>query len=153
MAKATATCTCKHCGKTFEKITTKANRREADRWEEWAKTYFDECESCFKARMAQEREAENAAAAEKSAENGWAVLTGSEKQVAWANTLRIDYIKRIDEKIAASSEKGAEPYRQMREFILKTYTEAKFWIDNRNDYYMLDKRVVKDYRAAQGAGK
>lgn len=149
MAKATVTCTCKHCGATFERSTVKPSRREADRWEEWAKENFDECESCFKERKTREREEQNAIAAEKSAENGWPTLTGTEKQVAWANTLRIEYIKRIDEKIAACSEKGAEPYRAMREFILNTYTEAKFWIDTRNDYYALDKRAVKDYRDAQ----
>ena len=57
MAKATVTCTCKECGATFTKETTKQNRREADAWEAWAVNNYDQCPSCWgKA----EREAEKA---------------------------------------------------------------------------------------------
>lgn len=38
------------------------NRREADGWEVWAAANFDECDACYTARKASEREA--AAAAE-----------------------------------------------------------------------------------------
>lgn len=58
MAKATATCTCRKCGKTFEKSTTKRNRREADAWEEWAKSHYDLCPSCY---GQEQKEAEKAA--------------------------------------------------------------------------------------------
>ena len=47
MAKATAICTCKKCGETFEKSVKKANRREADAWEVWAVKTFDICPKCW----------------------------------------------------------------------------------------------------------
>lgn len=57
MAKATVVCTCRKCGSTFEKWATKRNRKEADAWEEWAKTNFDLCPECYKA---EQRAAEEA---------------------------------------------------------------------------------------------
>ena len=50
MAKATAICICKTCGKEFEKSTTKHNRSEADNWEAWAVLHYDECPQCYGAR-------------------------------------------------------------------------------------------------------
>ena len=58
MARATATCSCRKCGGTFEKWTTKHNRREADAWEEWAVANFDLCPACYRQ---EQREAEEAA--------------------------------------------------------------------------------------------
>ena len=49
MAKAIATCTCKGCGKKFEKVKRNiAKRSDADKWEEWAKSFFDQCPECWK---------------------------------------------------------------------------------------------------------
>lgn len=64
MAKATATCTCAKCGATFTRTKICYNRRDADSWEEWAVSHFDECTACYTARKAAEREAAAAAEAE-----------------------------------------------------------------------------------------
>lgn len=64
MAKATATCTCATCGATFTRTKICRNRREADGWEAWAAANFDECDACYTARKASEREAATAAEAE-----------------------------------------------------------------------------------------
>lgn len=48
MAKATAKCICKHCGKEFEKTKQCYNRREADSWKEWAEAWIDVCPDCQK---------------------------------------------------------------------------------------------------------
>ena len=64
MAKATATCTCATCGATFTRTNICRNRREADGWEAWAAANFDECDACYTARKASEREAAAAAEAE-----------------------------------------------------------------------------------------
>ena len=64
MAKATATCTCAKCGATFTRTKICCNRRDADSWEEWAAANFDECDACYTARKASEREAAAAAEAE-----------------------------------------------------------------------------------------
>lgn len=57
MAKATVTCTCKKCGKTFTKTKICYNRREANDWEAWAESHFDTCPDCY----AEEKQAKYAA--------------------------------------------------------------------------------------------
>jgi hypothetical protein len=47
MAKATAHCTCDECGESFEKTTTKPNRKEANSWEEWAVKNYNQCPKCW----------------------------------------------------------------------------------------------------------
>lgn len=64
MAKANATCTCATCGATFTRTKICRNRREAEGWEAWAAANFDECDACYTARKASEREAADAAEAE-----------------------------------------------------------------------------------------
>lgn len=55
MANATAICTCRKCGNTFQKIKKCYNRAEADSWEAWAQKNYDLCDSCY---AAEQREAE-----------------------------------------------------------------------------------------------
>lgn len=82
MARAIATCTCKHCGKTFEKVKFCANRKEADSFETWAKDNCDECSDCFKARMQKMND-------EFYAKYQLPEIKGvSEKQIAYAESLR-----------------------------------------------------------------
>ena len=57
------------------------------------------CEECAKEAFLRKVEKENAAAAEKSKEMELPALSGSEKQVIWANTLRQKWIDYIDNKI------------------------------------------------------
>lgn len=149
MAKASVTCTCKNCGKTFEVSTVKQNRREADRWESWAASAYTECDECRKERLERERAEENAKAAETTSERKYPTLDGSEKQVAWANTIRLDYMNRIEEKIAICTEEEVKIYREMQAFILRKYVSARFWIDHRDNYYSIDRQAVKDYKAEQ----
>lgn len=48
MAKATAHCTCRVCGKEFIKEKRNCyNRREADSWESWAERNYNLCQSCW----------------------------------------------------------------------------------------------------------
>ena len=54
MAKATAHCRCEICGSEFEKTATKANRRDADSWVEWAEENYTVCPSCWGKQKQQE---------------------------------------------------------------------------------------------------
>lgn len=82
MAKATAICNCKTCGKEFEMTAEKFNRRAADSWEAWAVENCTECKDCYRARTAAE-------AAEKAAKYALPEIEGvSEKQIAYAQSLR-----------------------------------------------------------------
>ena len=86
MAKAYATCTCKHCGKEFEVSAFKRNRKEAASWSDWAARTYDCCNECAD-RIRAEENARNAAEAK---EMGLPELVGSPKQIAWAESIRMD---------------------------------------------------------------
>lgn len=88
MARALAICTCEWCGKTFEKVQYCHNRREADNWEEWAERNFTVCPDCWREQKEKERQEANEKAAKENAENGLPTLTGSPKQIAWAEKIR-----------------------------------------------------------------
>ena len=91
MAKGTAACTCCECGKSFTASKILASRDQANSWEEWAKSNIIECDECKEKARQAEREEANKKAAESAKEFELPELTGSEKQVAWANTIRVGY--------------------------------------------------------------
>lgn len=62
------------------------------------------CPECYKKKIEEEKERKNREAAEKSAEMELPELTGTEKQVAWATTLRMEFIKKYEKKIAEGKE-------------------------------------------------
>jgi len=141
MAKATLECTCPECGAKHTWSVTCYNRREADNWEQY---HADEantrlCPECYAKAKAKERaearEAENKAAAEKAGEIGLPELSGSEKQIAWAVSIRQ---KALDSALmefagrtsAGMTDKGCEFVAGV---ITKMSAEAKWWIDHRAD--------------------
>lgn len=146
MARATAICTCSVCGKTFEKYTVKANRREADSWEEWAKQAFTVCPECER----KEHEAKAAELAAQAAADGMATLTGSPKQVVWAEQIRASKLALIEqywakmlenyetakangrEKSVARMERDMKLFNATRDWILTKAASASWWIDYRD---------------------
>lgn len=90
MARATAHCTCKTCGKEFTHIKDCFNRKEADNYEEWASTNIDECPECRRARLKRENAEAAASIIEKY---GFPEIAGvSERQINYANDLRNKYL-------------------------------------------------------------
>ena len=60
MAKITATCTCKTCGRTFEVTNTLRNTRMAEEWRDWASNGgLNKCKDCYN-REQEEKEIERA---------------------------------------------------------------------------------------------
>lgn len=147
MAKATAICTCKVCGCKFEKTAVRRNRSEATSWEEWAERTFDICPECER----KEREAHAAELAKQAAADGMPALTGTPKQVTWAESLRARFIelsekdfqhylnilKRYEdegnEKDAAKLNENIQLYEKTRNYILLHISNASWWIENRGD--------------------
>lgn len=124
MAKATVNCTCGTCGKTFTKFADKRNRREADAWEAWARENIVECPECYKARI----RAEKLAKAEETIGDVELVeLTGSEKQIKWANDIRAQKLADILNTYGTSKE-----FLDVLYPLVNKITESKFWIDNRS---------------------
>lgn len=85
------------------------------------------CPDCYRARQQVE--------AAKLTE-GLVELTGTEKQVAWANDLRARLIKELHERYPKSSGEKGEKRDKLFELLpaaINERREAKWWIDNRDD--------------------
>ena len=155
MAKAVATCTCATCGNKFKKITTKESRSIADSWEKWASEYFDECSDCYEKRKQAEREEESRKAAEEARELGFPDLTGTPKQIAWAEKIRIEFARIwsnyqdvLQKKIVSgrAKQKDADTIEDFKSWVL-SHEEASWWIDRnrrlessdvKNTYWMMN---------------
>ena len=141
MAYYEVTYSCGHCGK----VNITGPIKDRDLKCEWMSSYL--CLECFKKKKKEGMEQEKMAAG-KSAELKLPALTGTEKQVAWANTLRIKVIDKYKSRFAEEMpDSGAELTGAMC-YILKDRTDANFWIDNRdrNDIFSLFVKMYKEYK-------
>lgn len=157
MAKATATCTCKKCGKTFYKTAIKRNRDDANSWEQWVEAHCDICPEC----EAAERAEKAAELAKLAKEDGMPELRGSAKQCVWAEQIRSDMIAEfeslrskasasIDPKDTAEAKRcnrQIELFDEGVDYILNNKDKASWWIDNRGAYLpRLVEAAVKEKR-------
>lgn len=111
---------CGHNGRVNIVGKMSERQKKADR-------YFSRiCEEC---RIKEQKE-EAKKSAEKSAKYEFPELQGSEKQVAWANTIRLEYYERCEKE------------KSNVDHIITKEVQAKFWIDNRTH---LDEDFVKKY--------
>ena len=66
--------------------------------------------------------------------------------------LRLHYLDRLRDQVKGSTLKdkewGIRQYEEICSFILRTYRQASFWIDNR-EYVALDQRVRCDMHALE----
>lgn len=88
------------------------------------------CPECEEA----ERQRRNAEAAAKNREMGLPPLTGTEKQVAWAESIRAHIMKELDDELAAGLAAGEQITEEGQMLIdtLMAQTEARWWIDARH---------------------
>lgn len=72
-------------------------------------------------------------------------LTGTSKQIAWAETLRGEVFHELKD-LEKKAEKAAESDERTAEFLtwLKSQTDAKFWIDKRGTSILLLAREWKN---------
>ena len=102
---------------------------ERDRKTEWMSRAC-KCSAC----KAADRDAENAKAAEAAADAGRPALVGSEKQIAWANTIRekmiAELLKYRTDVTGVDDAKGKFDAAMVK--FLATNTKAGWWIDNRD---------------------
>ncbi|CAM5628505.1 hypothetical protein [Streptomyces griseomycini] len=99
---------------------------------EWALERMEQgdCSDCVDAQR-QKENAENAAAAQAA---GWPALTGSERQVAWAETIRAAAVVKVRESATWWPEKYPEVTGDpagIIEAAMLAQTSASWWIDNR----------------------
>lgn len=147
MAKGTAYCTCAKCGKTFKIEKVCYNRADANQWEAWATDHYDECTDCYKARKAAEREAENAKSAEAASEKGWPELTGTERQVAWATTIREKEVEGLMRYRRESKRypNAVQAFDTCLAALLAKRTAASWWIDNRGAVLTPFAELLREY--------
>ena len=112
------------------------------------------CPDCYREKKQEERAQENERAAKLAKSLGFSQLEGSEKQVAWANSIR----QRVYENICKlEPEHPTYGYALVAE-ALSLETLAKWWIDNRGvDYLRITKIIAgnypADWQAIQTRGK
>lgn len=70
-------------------------------------------------------------------------LTGSDKQIAWADTIRRDYIKsRVDE---CSDAHDMYVIKLYAEWMISTHTESKYWIDSRDKLALVKRQTMAEF--------
>lgn len=136
MAWYSGTYSCGHEGRV--QLYGKIKEREWKKEREFSKL----CPECRQKQFEEERERKNAEAAALAKEMGLPQLTGSEKQVKWAITLRQQLIDEIDgiselEKRTLLKRYNItdEDIRKIKQYIIETKTSAKYYIDRR--YYTI----------------
>lgn len=117
MAKYTATFACGHTA------TVELFGKNSEREKELERLSYKLCYDCCNKQNADEAKALNLPA-----------LTGSPKQIAWAESLRMGFIRECDALIH-------ECHDEYKKAVLKK-TESKWWIDHRGQYF-LSKLIAK----------
>ena len=117
------------CGHTVE-VQLFGKMEDRYRRIEWLET--QECEECRRAKA-------NAAAAAAKDARGLADLTGSEKQISWANTIREGAYKALDCLAPFTTNDKVKAIVADWKSKMDAQTEAKWWIDNR---YNMPKPLV-----------
>lgn len=138
MAKYTITHSCGH--DQVHDLFGKSEER--DRKESWLGGTL--CAVCYHAKKETDRAAANATAAEEARSIGLAPLAGSEKQVAWAESIRVAASKAVAATNAASldrvrskglSEVAIEELGDAFALLgseVMAHGDARWWIDNRD---------------------
>ena len=151
MAKATYKCA--KCGEL--EYVVERNRAMADRKAAWLEKEGACCDACRKAAFAAEHAAKVAAAEADPKNAALPALTGSPKQVAWAQALRLEAIPRIEQardvytaRLSKSSlpeavrEEVADALALIAQELIERQ-DARDWIDGR------DRMVYDGYFAEQ----
>lgn len=125
---------CETCGQKYSRPTyTSTATSETKRfWREKEGTAYGICSECYKKEQTEKRE-------KAMSESGLPELTGSEKQIEWATKIRFEKYETSKGYTKNMTPKGAEIYDR-----LFGMTEAKFWIDNRDEGFRELVKVIMD---------
>ncbi len=119
---------CGHEGRVNIIGPTKDRQWKADR------QFAGLCPECWEVEKQRRFDEANAKAAAEAAEMELPKLTGSEKQIAWANTIRQDAIKKFERLVEINTKYISDEEIQLLHLlwdrILIKQSSAKYWIDN-----------------------
>jgi len=85
------------------------------------------CPDCYEKEKREKIEKENAEAVQKSKELELPELTGTEKQIAWANALRIKFLEK-----ASELKDNPGKIEKITQYIISNKIKASWYIDNRD---------------------
>jgi len=130
------------CGHYFTKNLT-GHQSSRESYIEWATDRL-ECPDCYKVRLEKERKEASELAAQQAASENLPTLTGSEKQIRWAESIRIKKLESL-RKIAGENADNEEMVEKIKFFVerVKTKTEAKWFIDIKDASYSRDYFLIK----------
>lgn len=147
MAKAEFLCAV--CGNGVQAVGR--NRADANRLAKWHEAEGHLCAAC----TTQQHAAENAVAAEANQSAGLPSLTGSEKQVAWAETIRAQILRDLERIAPIVAAYGSVTQMRLasddeRDAILKRAREAADSIESpgRAPYEMWAREVLHEVESA-----
>lgn len=114
------------------------------------------CEECYKKHLEEERAKANQEALEKAKEMELPELEGSEKQVAWANTIRNNFLEKLDKTIDLINEDDELCIRTFRKMfkikkndeniknklISNLYKFQDLFIENTKSTYFINNRSI-----------
>jgi hypothetical protein len=107
--------------------------KDRDRRAEWESGKL--CYECYKAEQARKRAEESAAASTAAQADGLPALAGSEKQIAWAESIRRALVDGVEKILAGYEAKEPEKVAMFRaDFrnVELAETSSHVWIENRD---------------------
>lgn len=131
MARYSVEYTCGHAGDVY--LSGKHTDREWKLEREKDKL----CPDCWKEQVEKERKLASEKNAAENAEAGLPTLEGTEKQIAWAETIRSNKIKETEEFLNKNKDRILEDKKELLEKSfnsLKKHQQAHWWIEKREEY-------------------
>jgi hypothetical protein len=133
MAKATFKCA--ECGDSV--TVSGSNRSDADRLAEYRAASGALCSECWAKAQAEQRAQDSQKAAEEAAQIGLPVLTGTEKQVAWAETIRKERLSDLASMLKSFSSDSEEQifFGVISDLtnLIRAQNSGHWWIENRSE--------------------
>ena len=91
------------------------------------------CSDCSRAQRDRDRAEESARAAAHAAAEDWPELSGTPRQVAWAQTVRADAAAAYNQRADRVGPPTTQELRQFwRRTVVSRYTDASWWIEHRD---------------------
>lgn len=131
---------CGHEGRVNIIGPVKHRQWKADR------SFEEMCPDCYEKYLEEKRNKANKESAEKAKEMELPMLEGTEKQIAWANTIRQNIIEKFEKLNEEEWKHGKviecdlkkinfEDVPKIQDYILRNRYKASYWIDNRNRFF------------------
>ncbi len=137
---------CGHEGRTYI-VGPQKNRQSKADW-----IFSRPCPECSEREWQETLKKQKLEAKEKADEMDLPALTGTEKQTAWANSIRVNLIEKLEARILKSDESKLKEFFFPRQdgtsqvvstsikellvsldYAVQNHTDARFWIDNRDN--------------------